>query len=127
MNNVVLDASAVLCLLNKERGHEKVEHALSDALISAVNVSEVMAVLLTIGMPEKEAITLLSDLLNNIIPFDKTQSFIAASLIKQTKSCGLSLGDRACLALGIAKHLPVLTCDKAWEKIEMPVKVMLVR
>lgn len=127
MNNVILDASAVLSLLNKEPGHDKVEKYLQDASISSVNLSEVIAILINIGMPEKEITPLLAELIKNVVPFDETQALTTASLIRKTKPYGLSLGDRACLALGILKNRPVLTCDKAWGKLEIPVKVILLR
>jgi PIN domain nuclease of toxin-antitoxin system len=43
-----------------------------------------------------------------------------------TKALGLSLGDRACLALARRERLPILTADRSWAKLDLgiPIKVM---
>lgn len=127
MNEIVLDASALLALINREKGYEDVQASLSQAVMSTVNVSEVAAVLCNIGMPLDEIKPLIQDLLKKTIPFDEEQAFIAAGLRKETKAKGLSLGDRACLALAIDYQLPILTADKAWTEFESDLQITLIR
>lgn len=127
MNKIIFDASALLALLNQETGYEIVAKYLSKIMMSTVNVSEVFYVLTDLGMPENQTKQLLSEVVKEIIPFDLEQAFISATLKKITKPYGLSLGDRACLALAKAKKLPVLTADKAWEKVNHGIKIILVR
>ena len=127
MAKAVLDASAVLALLNQEPGAEMVEEYLAESVLSTVNLTEILTVLDDIGMPLKEAKVVVSSLIKEVTPFDEEQATIAASLRKQTKSSGLSLGDRACLALAQMQGLPVLTADKAWKKVSKQVEVLLIR
>jgi PIN domain nuclease of toxin-antitoxin system len=95
--------------------------------MSTVNLSEVVSVLMDIGISKEEAETTTAELLSEIIAFDQQQAYAAASLRKITKPYGLSLGDRACLALGKIKNLPVITADKAWTKISQNIKIICIR
>jgi len=126
--SIVLDASALLALLNEEPGCRAVEAVLPGAMMSAVNISEVIAVLISIGIAIEEAEQIVLEMLEHIVPFDSEQACMAASLRKHTKSLGLSLGDRACLSLAKIKKLPVLTADKIWHKLHIEgVQVQLIR
>ena len=127
MNKIVLDASAVLALINKEPGHIAVEKILTHSMISAVNLSEVIAVLVDIGMDVKDVETIVYGIINDIVPFDHKQSVVAGALRKETKQLGLSLGDRACLALAKVHRVPVLTADKIWTKVNVGIEVNLIR
>lgn len=127
MSKYVLDASAVLALLNRESGHDRVETVLADSVISAVNFCEVMGKLMEAGLSEKEARESL-DLLNlEIIPFDADMAHLAAALRPTTRKLGLSIGDRSCLALGLARHLTVVTAERAWAKLRTDVKIEMIR
>ena len=117
MNDVVLDASAVLALLNREPGAEAVEGALGRASMSAVNAAEVLSKLVDAGLElarAREAFALLGV---SVVPFDATDAEVVASLRPVTKSRGLSLGDRACLALGRRFDAVVLTADRSWAEL----------
>lgn len=127
VSKVVLDASALLALLNQEPGHEQVEKHLSNSIISTVNVSETIATLLMLGIEEQELLNLISNIVPEVIPFDEKQAYLAALLRKETKQYGLSLGDRACLALAKIKNLPVMTADKIWGKLIIDVKINVIR
>lgn len=124
---IVFDASALLVLLNQEPGWELAEQYLPGAILSTVNFSEVIAILLGLGLSDTQAEHLVGELIAEIIPFDIEQSIIAANFRKISKSYGLSLGDRACFALAEVKKLPVLTADKIWSKVNAKVEVVLVR
>lgn len=114
----VLDASAVLAVLNNEPGEEKVTPILSESVISTVNLAEVAAKLLEAGMSEASAQIAVSILgIAEIAEFDEKLAWEAARLRPLTKSIGLSFGDRACLALAIQKGLTAVTADKEWSKL----------
>jgi PIN domain nuclease of toxin-antitoxin system len=131
LNKIVIDASAVIALLNQENGYEIVEKNLSNAIISSVNFSEVITVASRNIFEDEtvleEGIKLLKNTFTHIVDFDEDQACIAAILDKSTKEYGLSLGDRACLALAKDKNLPVLTADKVWKKLKVGVEVQLIR
>ena len=128
MSKRVLDASALLALLNEEPGAEKVAQAVSQgALVSTVNLSEVVGKLCEAGMPENEVHQVL-DLLNlELIAFDADLAYRAGVLRPLTRQQGLSLADRACLALGQRSGLPVVTADRTWEGLRIGVVIVPIR
>lgn len=127
MSRVVLDASALLAILNREPGSEQWADAVADGLISAVNLSEVVARLLDLGMPVADIRRAIDPLDLEVVPFDAAQAWTAGLLRPATKAAGLSLGDRACLALGRRMRLPVLTADRAWKIQKVGAQVRLMR
>ncbi|MBU6199916.1 MAG: type II toxin-antitoxin system VapC family toxin [Xanthomonadaceae bacterium] len=127
MNRVVFDASAVLALLNRETGWQTAEAALGDGCISCVNVCEVLARLIERGVPEKTAWEILQALELESVPFDDAHAREAARLRPGTRKQGLSLGDRACLALARTLKRPALTADRAWSSLDAGVDVRLLR
>jgi len=127
MNKIIFDSSAILALLKMEQGHEKVSERLDDAIVSSVNFSEVITVLARKGFGQEEVIKSLKDTFLHIVDFDVEQAIIAASLDEITKVHGLSLGDRACLALAKHKKLPALTADKVWKELSLGVEVQIIR
>jgi len=127
MNEVVLDASALLAFLNQEKGSEIITQYLDRSAMSSINLSEVIAKLVDRNMPEEVIQELVSQLKIDIIPVDQEQAVTVGFLRSQTRSKGLSLGDRICLALGLQLNLPVLTTDRAWEKVSLSIEVRLIR
>ena len=127
MADIVLDASAVLALLNDEPGAEVVAEALPEAVISAVNLSEVVAKLCGAGMPQKEILQALEPLGLEVAPFDDEQAYQAGFLNASTKGAGISLGDRACLSLAKTLGVAALTADKMWTRLSVGVIVKVIR
>ncbi len=127
MSKVVLDASALLALLNDETGAEIVKGSLPDALISTVNLAEVVTRLSLIGMPGEQIREILTLLGLGIVPFDEEQAFLAGLFAARTHSLGLSLGDRACLALASATGSTAVTADRVWKNLKLGVEIQLVR
>jgi PIN domain nuclease of toxin-antitoxin system len=127
MAECVLDASAVLALLANERGTEQVQTALGSAVMSAVNLAEVLAKLGDRGVTEAEQRVIRMSLDVEVRSFDENAAWRASSLRSATKSHGLSIGDRACLALALDEGLPVLTTDRAWSKLDLGVEVRTLR
>ena len=116
---VVLDASALLCLLNDERGADRVLAALPRAVIGAANLAEVVGKLVDRGLSEDEVAEMLSALDLDVKPMTRAQAIAAGYLRASTASLGLSLGDRACLALARELERPALTADKAWRAVKV--------
>ncbi|MBI4318225.1 MAG: type II toxin-antitoxin system VapC family toxin [Chloroflexi bacterium] len=126
MDEIVLDASALLALINSEPGGELVARSLPSAVISSVNVAEVITKLASRGLPETEVRGYFGRLDLNIIPFDEEQAYEAGFIVALTKDYGLSLGDRACLGLARSRGLTALTADRAWKRLSLA-KVKVVR
>ncbi len=125
---MIIDASALLAMLQGETGGDVVESALATASISAINWSEVIQKLLRY---DEGAISACHDLLLiglKVIPFDVKQAELAAKLWLPHQHLGLSLADRACLQLGLQSGKTILTADKAWENIKNnEIKIKLIR
>lgn len=115
---MILDASALLALLQDEPGSAQVSDALGHGTISAANFSEVAGKLIQAEVPEKEVVSILQSFDLDVIPVDEEIALLAGSLIKQTRQFGLSLGDRICLATAIFRNEPAVTTDKAWSNVE---------
>ncbi len=113
----MLDSSAVLALLLNEPGAAGVAAVLPGALISTINAAEVVSKLCERGMPVAEARIAIEILGAVFVDFDLAQACLTGDLRVATKSAGLSLGDRACLALSRLKNLPALTADSAWTRL----------
>ena len=126
-SRAVLDASALLALLNAEAGSQRVERALPTAVISAVNLSEVVGKLVDTGLSAQEIRAAIAPLAIEVHPFDRGAAHATGELRAVTRSHGLSLGDRACLALGRELRAPVLTADRRWARLNVDVEVRLIR
>ncbi len=129
MARSLLDASALLALIQSEQGAEAVSNALSlGAAMSAVNVEEVAARLHHQGWSERDVAFSLGVLGIEFLPFNAETALASGALRPATASAGLGLGDRACLATAAAQGLPVLTADRAWLELEqLGVEVRTIR
>jgi ribonuclease VapC len=127
---IVLDASAALAILFGEAGADAFERdprLLDRAVMSAVNVAEVMAKLVAKGVPAERAWSMATQPIREIVDFNGTHARLAGSLIAETRSRGLSLADRACLALGITLKAAVYTADRQWKGLRVGVPIHLIR
>jgi ribonuclease VapC len=123
----VLDASAILALSNQEPGADEVERAIGDgAAVSAVNLSEAVA-----KLSADRADAMVREFLDvfqlQVVPFDAEAAYQTGFLRNATKHMGLSLGDRACLVLARQLSVPVLTTDRAWQRLQLDITVRLIR
>ena len=123
----IADASAILALLKQEPFHKIEPRRLFRATISAVNLSEVLERLCAGGLSQLEADEAVATLNLRVADFDAAQARLAAYMQPQTRRAGLSLGDRACLALGLRLGCPVLTADQAWARVDVGVEIVLIR
>jgi PIN domain nuclease of toxin-antitoxin system len=128
VNRIVLDASAILAVLNREPGADKLTpQLLSGASSSTVNLAEVQGKLVKRGLHADDAWEAALSPIREAVPFTAEHARTAGSLITQTQSLGLSLGDRACLALGLALKAPVYTADKSWKSLKVGVRIHIIR
>jgi PIN domain nuclease of toxin-antitoxin system len=124
---VVLDASAVLAVLFREPGADVVEGYLASAIICAPNVTEVVTKLVDKDWSIDEAVSQIGALSLPIASLDDRLAIRAGALRLVTNKRGLSLADRACLALAEREKLPAVTADRAWRNLDIGVEIRLVR
>lgn len=127
MAEVVLDASAVLAALKGEPGAEAVEAVVGRALLGAVNLAEVVGKLTDFGLDEVQAQSAVAALGCEIVAFDADLAVRTGLFRRLTHRQGLSLGDRACLALAERESLEVLTTDRAWSQLNVPINIRVLR
>jgi ribonuclease VapC len=123
----VLDASAVLALLFGEPGAEAVvDHITAGAAISTVNLVEVATVLIRNG---RDPNTVLDPLRSqvDVMAFTDTDAITTAALYPQVSARGLSLGDRACLALAQRLNAPAVTAEHLWADVDLDITIDTIR
>ena len=123
----VLDSSAVLAFIWAEPGNGIVAGLLEGSMIGAVNYAEVCTKLVDFGMSAEDAAVAVNELNIDVISFDADQALAAARLRSSTKHAGLSLGDRACLALALARNAEAVTADRAWTGLVVGVGIRQIR
>lgn len=127
MDRVVLDASALLAFIHGEPGAERVAAVLEHAVISAVNLAEaVTRLVLTTGSRDR-TLQLIAETDVEVVDFDQSLALETGALAALTRDRGLSLGDRACLALARRERATALTADQAWSKLDLGVQIRLIR
>ena len=125
MNKYVLDSSAILAVINLERGYEAVEPLIADSAVSTVNLAEVLSKLVERGVAVEEALDEFDQLGINVFSFDMHHAVKTSELRPFTRHLGLSLGDRACLALAIQESATAITADKNWTNLDVcPIEVI---
>jgi ribonuclease VapC len=131
--SAVLDASALLAWLRLEPGALAVRSAIDrTAAISVVNWAETLTKLVDLGQDPDEVRLKIADagiLGNDLLlwPLDEEMAMEIARLRAGTRSRGLSLGDRACIALGRYLRLPILTTDRSWKGLRLGAQVQIIR
>lgn len=125
--NAVLDASAALAWLREEPGADQVDAALDGGVISTVNASEAAQKLIHNGADGSRAMSQLVGLGLTLTPFTGDDALAAAELWPRTRTHGLSLADRACLALAQRLQRPVLTSDQAWKQLDLNIELQMIR
>jgi PIN domain nuclease of toxin-antitoxin system len=127
MSSVVLDSSALLACLNQEAGSEAVVDLVAGALLSTVNLAETISVLVRQGASKDKALEILQLWDFQVVDFERVLAEETGALIARTRATGLSLGDRACLALAKVRSLPAVTADRSWSGIDVGVQIQLIR
>jgi PIN domain nuclease of toxin-antitoxin system len=128
VSSSVLDASALLTVLLAERGAQRtLDAARRGAALGTVNFAETVARMRETGAIEDEIREQIAKFGLEIVPFDEELAYQTGLLRPLTRHLGLSLGDRACLALGLRLGLLVLTADAAWAGLQLGVQIEVVR
>jgi PIN domain nuclease of toxin-antitoxin system len=127
VTSCVLDASAVLALGHREDGANVVAEHLEDAAISTVNWSEVLRRSREMGVVGSDLRATLVLAGVAFVPFDESDAETAATLCERTRRMGLSLADRACLALATRLGVPAVTADRAWANLDLGVEIVCIR
>ncbi|CAN5478228.1 PIN domain-containing protein [soil metagenome] len=124
---IALDASALLAFLFREPGHEQVSAVLDNCCMSTVNLSEVLGRFVRDGHNGQAVWMRLQATSIEFISFTSEQASIAAQLLPHTQPVGLSLGDRACLALALNRDIPAMTADRAWAQLSIGTVIQVIR
>ena len=128
MSSCVLDASAILAVLQNEPGNEVLtDEVLAASVVSAVNLAEVQTSMVRRGVPPVEAWIRARVPVTHVIDFTEDQARGAGSLVAKTRTLGLSLGDRACLALALELGASVYTADRTWKKLNLAIAIHFIR
>jgi PIN domain nuclease of toxin-antitoxin system len=127
-NSSVLDSSAYLALILGEPGDDFVRAALRrGAAICSVNLAEVIGRLLDVNHTAQQVEDRLLEFAVPVVQFGAREGRAAGYLRASTRHLGLSLGDRACLALAAELGVPAITADRAWKDLDVGVEVVLCR
>jgi len=124
---VVLDASAVLALYGDEPGAHLVSAALPGALLSSVNYTEVIGKCLDRGEAISGVLRNIAAIGVQIVAHDLLLAQRTGELRPLTRRFGLSLADRACLALAERERAPILTADRSWKSFALGLDIRLIR
>ena len=124
---VVLDASALLAYLKGEPGGDRVDGVLAESVMSSVNWAEVIQKSIAASVDVEGMLNDLQALGLVVEPFTPEDGELAGRLWEQTRQAGLSLGDRACLSLGLRLDVSVLTSDRAWASLNLSLDIQVVR
>ncbi|MGD0367194.1 MAG: type II toxin-antitoxin system VapC family toxin [Acidobacteriaceae bacterium] len=128
MSRCVLDASAILAVLRNEPGGEVLtDEVMAESMASTVNLAEVQTAMVRQGVAPDEAWKRAGIPVSRVVAFSEDQARVAGSLVAETRALGLSLGDRACLALALELNAPVYTADRSWKKLGLGVEVRVIR
>lgn len=123
----ILDSSCVLAFLFHEPGKERALEAIGSGAVSAVNLTEIIAKQIDKGLDPFAASDRCAGLNLTVRPFDEKTAMLAGQLRSMTAHRGLSLGDRACLALAIRENAAALTADRKWTDLDVGCKIELIR
>lgn len=125
--SVVLDTSALLAVLLQEPGADKVIDVMRGSAMSAVNASECASRAIDKGFAARLPMALLDEFEIEVVPFGLNHALTAADLRAATRAVGASLGDRACLALGLELQWPVYTGDRRLARLDIGIDIRLIR
>ncbi|PSJ65774.1 PIN domain-containing protein [Kumtagia ephedrae] len=123
----VLDSSVILAIVFGERGREEAVRLSRGALISSVNVGEIVTKCLEKAESEQAALDYMKNSNIIVVGFDFDDARLAGQLSARTPKGVLSLGDRACLVTAIRAGAAAVTADRIWAQLDLPCPVELIR
>lgn len=124
---LVFDTSAILAVLRNEPGAESLAERFHGGAISAVNLAELITHGVRSGVAAEEIRADFSGLKIAVHPFDEQAATATGALTAETQRLGLSLGDRACLALAQSLGGTAITADRAWAKLKLGISIEVFR
>jgi PIN domain nuclease of toxin-antitoxin system len=124
---IALDASALLAFLFGEDGHDEVAGVIEGSAISSVNLAEVISRFARDGHNADQVFQQIAGSGIEIVPFHGEDAALVAALTPSTREFGLSLGDRACLALALRHGVPAMTADQVWARLDLPLEIHVIR
>lgn len=124
---IVLDSSAVLAAMLNENGADNVHAVIDDSVISSINAAEIITKLVERGLPGAEVRARYENLRLEVIAFDESLAIATGFLRSATRHKGLSLGDRACLALAIRENGTAVTADRKWADLDLGCTIKVIR
>jgi PIN domain nuclease of toxin-antitoxin system len=122
-----VDSSAILALLLNEPGGERIESLVAGSLLCTLNLCEVHSRLLKLGVPKVLSWRQIIDLHCELCQFSPEHARVAAEMAALTRKSGLSLGDRACLALAMERKAKVYTADRLWKNLSLGIEIEVIR
>ena len=125
MTVAVLDASALLALLLNEPGAAKVKAVLAESSMTTVNLAEVVGHYARNGVSERDIHAVLAQLPVEYVAPDEALAYQIGLLLPITKAAGLSIGDRACLALAKRLGVPAITADRQWLSVATAARAVI--
>jgi PIN domain nuclease of toxin-antitoxin system len=111
----------------QEPGAEKVSDLLNGGLLSSVNLAEAHTILMLRGIPADLIRGRIEEMGCEVCLFGEDQAHLAGALVAQTRAYGLSLGDRACLALALERKATVYTTDRTWKNLNLGIAIEVIR
>jgi PIN domain nuclease of toxin-antitoxin system len=127
VSEIILDASVLLAILKGETYDPNLIAKVVGAVMSSVNLAEVLSKAVDFGMSDSARLRAVLTLVDRIEPFTEEQARLAGSLRLQTKAAGLSFGDRACLAVGMSLGATIYTADRQWLEVQLDCPIYLIR
>jgi PIN domain nuclease of toxin-antitoxin system len=124
---IALDASALLAYLFRETGHEIVAEKIGESCISTVNLSEVISRFARDGHNPWSVLHQIKQSTVETVPFLAEDAALAAALVPTGRPLGLSLGDRACIALALSRKIPAYTADRIWTQLKVEISIQIIR
>jgi ribonuclease VapC len=127
VSEFVADASAVLAFARGEKGEQRVAAVREYCIVSSLNLLEAFSKLVRYDMPAERVQQFLRESFPRVIPLDRELAELSAVFHAHTHKLGLSYADSVCLVLGKQRKATVLTADRDWKKLNVNVKVELIR
>ena len=127
MNERVLDASVLLAILKGEPFEAEALTMVEGAIMSTVNLAEVLSKLEDFGLAADPRVIHLLELLKRVEPFSEAQAWLSGTIRESTRPFGLSLGDRACLAAALDLNAEVYTMERIWARVEVGCVIHVLR
>jgi PIN domain nuclease of toxin-antitoxin system len=127
MTRYVYDSSALLAIILGEPGADVASANIANAMVSSVNLAETFSRAEDKGIPVDKTERFLMGKEVRFVDFDSDLARVVGTMRTKTRSRGLSLGDRACIALALRERATIVTADRVWAELDLPCKVELIR